>query len=936
MLSRVDETSVPGPVPAAERDTPMEGDGEQLDELSPSTLGSYIKKASHERGYHGAEAGRAGANRDRASEREHSYRGEKRQRGIEKALGKLTGSPVDEDAEFQGSQEDMDRMIGNTAQAPTKTQPKAPAPVVGQTAASLRNVATTAQDAAAQSNRAASGFDNISKKLDQMQAQPQQGKASSTKAAGPMYKGQATGDNVYQIKKGDTLSKIAKDAGTTVAELVKLNGIKDPNRIAAGASITLPAKAASTTTTPDQTSGTAPSAFKPGTTPGQPAIGAPATSQAQLAQAIQSTPQAQSQPGWWDKTKSYLAKKEAENAARQAAFDKQQASMYAGTPAQTPVSEAVNIGQIVKIETAPGMLSKAKVMAINESQITVATRFGTEYTVGFDDLWINLSESKKADKDYDKDGKIESSKDEVIGSRLRAAKKAGKLKEEEKADKDYDGDGKIESGKDEYMGSRMKAAKKSGKLKESEMSRDQILSDLQSYWYEIQEKEPEEVMDIPSAMEYYNTLSDRQLKQEYSRLLDSDNEVYEAKPSAGLSKEKKSAVAKKAKAGKDIGKKGKGFDALAKKAGGGEKGKKIAAAAMWKNIKREDVNEADMVGLDEKKRRPNVPKGPVVEVVNPAQMADKAKTVMNQSLDSLEDMIDDMRDAAPAVKESGYTGKGNHKPGWMKRADPALGKKLADIKKANRPPLPKPSDEWISKHEKKSVNTDLDEKAVSKKQQKFMGMVHAAQKGEKPASKKVADVAKSMKKGDVTDFAKTKHKDLPNKKKADECTSSGAVATAMPLENNEAKMGNMQFGQGVYESKNARLEKMINESMNISVNMNTDSPDGPTKSITVTATDEDADQLARLLNLAGLGSDHQEEPQAIDIEVVDENSPDWPTNPETSDDALQYSGGLNKPKVTGQTTIPVVASQKNRIGKVDESVELERTLFKLFQHYKGE
>jgi hypothetical protein len=58
-----------------------------------------------------------------------------------------------------------------------------------------------------------------------------------------------------------------------------------------------------------------------------------------------------------------------------------------------------------------------------------------------------------------------------------------------------------------------------------------------------------------------------------------------AKPSAGLSKEKKSAVVKDAKAGKDIGKPGKSFDKVAKAAGGGEKGEKIAAAAMWKNIK---------------------------------------------------------------------------------------------------------------------------------------------------------------------------------------------------------------------------------------------------------------------------------------------------------------------------------------------------------------
>ena len=58
------------------------------------------------------------------------------------------------------------------------------------------------------------------------------------------------------------------------------------------------------------------------------------------------------------------------------------------------------------------------------------------------------------------------------------------------------------------------------------------------------------------------------------------------KPSAGLSKKTKSNIAKKASAGKDIGKKGKNFAKVAAAAGGGEKGKRIAAAAMWKNAKR--------------------------------------------------------------------------------------------------------------------------------------------------------------------------------------------------------------------------------------------------------------------------------------------------------------------------------------------------------------
>jgi hypothetical protein len=61
-----------------------------------------------------------------------------------------------------------------------------------------------------------------------------------------------------------------------------------------------------------------------------------------------------------------------------------------------------------------------------------------------------------------------------------------------------------------------------------------------------------------------------------------------AKPSAGLSKEKKSSVVKAAKTGKDIGKPGKNFDkvAAAAKKGGAKDPKAVAAAAMWKNVKK--------------------------------------------------------------------------------------------------------------------------------------------------------------------------------------------------------------------------------------------------------------------------------------------------------------------------------------------------------------
>ena len=118
------------------------------------------------------------------------------------------------------------------------------------------------------------------------------------------------------------------------------------------------------------------------------------------------------------------------------------------------------------------------------------------------------------------------------------------------------------------------------------------------------------------------------------------------------------------------------------------------------------------------------------------------------------------------------------------------------------------------------------------------------------------------------------------------------------------------------------------------------------KSLTITATDEDALKLAGLLKNAGLGGgepmsqemgdEHSEESCPScgmsdcgcgDVhEALDENNPDWPTDTETSDDALQYSGGLNGPKSTGQTTIPVIASQENRQATYEDDQELRRMM----------
>lgn len=69
------------------------------------------------------------------------------------------------------------------------------------------------------------------------------------------------------------------------------------------------------------------------------------------------------------------------------------------------------------------------------------------------------------------------------------------------------------------------------------------------------------------------------------------------------------------------------------------------------------------------------------------------------------------------------------------------------------------------------------EKAVSKKQQQFFGIVRAMQKGDMKKSGEAGKVAKDMKKSDVKDFAKTKHKGLPKKKKSNEEAAGVGIVT---------------------------------------------------------------------------------------------------------------------------------------------------------------
>ena len=223
------------------------------------------------------------------------------------------------------------------------------------------------------------------------------------------------------------------------------------------------------------------------------------------------------------------------------------------------------------------------------------------------------------------------------------------------------------------------------------------------------------------------------------------------------------------------------------------------------------------------------------------------------------------------------------------------------------------------------------------------------------------------------------------KKEVDETTSSGSVSTGGSAAPKSS--GGMSYGKGIYDSLNRELEGMISESMNINMSMNNDSHGGPSRSLTVTATDEDATALANILRMAGMGGGNDHMPhmnngvvQPDDVKIIDFddgtddlaaelsnelhsdydsndsetcstcgssdcgcdnsdtmdeaygdtdetlNKPDWPTDAEGSDDAMMYSGGLDGPKSTGQTTIPVIASQQDRQHAYEDAAALRRMM----------
>jgi len=188
-------------------------------------------------------------------------------------------------------------------------------------------------------------------------------------------------------------------------------------------------------------------------------------------------------------------------------------------------------------------------------------------------------------------------------------------------------------------------------------------------------------------------------------------------------------------------------------------------------------------------------------------------------------------------------------------------------------------------------------------------------------------------------------KDIEHDEKVDENTVAGSVATSSgpardPGASKKAKAssGSMQVGKGVYEgaiaeSFNRKLNTVLTEGISINASQGEDGK----KTLTVTASDEDAVNLAQILNLAGLPKQEQQvcsgcgstECGCNEIDEADySNSPDVEV---TSSDYMVngLSGGLNGRKSTGQTTIPVLNTDERR----QTSEAAESRLWSLYKDY---
>jgi hypothetical protein len=151
---------------------------------------------------------------------------------------------------------------------------------------------------------------------------------------------------------------------------------------------------------------------------------------------------------------------------------------------------------------------------------------------------------------------------------------------------------------------------------------------------------------------------------------------------------------------------------------------------------------------------------------------------------------------------------------------------------------------------------------------------------------------------------------------------------------------------------NRQVEAMISESINISTNISTDGQ----KSLNISATDEDVDQLMDMLKMAGIGQMRKDSSHSDGdscpvcgrggcmehVSEVTDNEPDYPENMEQEQDAVYMlktlSGGLNGPKRQANPNNPadnplaMKALGKKGSGQLNLD-EAENSLWSLYKRF---
>lgn len=112
---------------------------------------------------------------------------------------------------------------------------------------------------------------------------------------------------------------------------------------------------------------------------------------------------------------------------------------------------------------------------------------------------------------------------------------------------------------------------------------------------------------------------------------------------------------------------------------------------------------------------------------------------------------------------------------------------------------------------------EIKEKAVSKQQQKFFGVVKAMKKGDIPMKGKAGEAAKEMTSKEIDDFASTPHKGLP--KKVSKSENKEAMKMTKPIgkvvsvKKSESKEATGSGASGSFSAPLFGQEKKVNENL---------------------------------------------------------------------------------------------------------------------------